>query len=57
MIFWWLMSQPLSSDMRRALADRIRYYQEMGIYDFYRRPARVDPASEALAPVADLSLL
>ena len=57
MIFWWLMSQSLSSDMRRALADRIRYYQEMGIYDFYRRPARVDPASEALAPVADLSLL
>ena len=23
--------------MRRALAERIRFYQEMGIYDFYRR--------------------
>ena len=28
---------PLSPELRRALADRIRYYQEMGIYDFYRR--------------------
>ena len=24
-------------DARRALADRIRYYNELGIYDFYRR--------------------
>ena len=24
-------------DIRRALADRIRYYNELGIYDFYRR--------------------
>lgn len=24
-------------DLRRALADRIRYYNELGIYDFYRR--------------------
>lgn len=27
----------LSPDARRALANRIRFYQEMGIYDFYRR--------------------
>ena len=26
-----------SPDLRRALADRIRYYNELGIYDFYRR--------------------
>ena len=26
-----------SPDARRALANRIRFYQEMGIYDFYRR--------------------
>ena len=32
------MSRSLTPDLRRALADRIRYYQEMGIYDFYRRP-------------------
>jgi uracil-DNA glycosylase family 4 len=32
---------PLDPDVRRALAARIRYYNEMGIYDFYRRPATV----------------
>ena len=31
------MSTPFSADARRALANRIRFYQEMGIYDFYRR--------------------
>jgi DNA polymerase len=39
------MSTPLSPDVRRALAERIRFYQEMGIYDFYRREG---------APVVDL---
>ena len=28
----------LDPELRRALAARIRYYNEMGIYDFYRRP-------------------
>jgi uracil-DNA glycosylase len=28
----------LDSELRAALAARIRYYNEMGIYDFYRRP-------------------
>jgi len=28
----------LDPDRRRALADRIKYYNELGIYDFYRRP-------------------
>ncbi len=27
----------LDAQLRRALADRIRYYNELGIYDFYRR--------------------
>ncbi len=31
------MSTTLNPDLRRALADRIRYYNEIGIYDFYRR--------------------
>jgi DNA polymerase len=26
-----------NSDLRRALAERVRYYHELGIYDFYRR--------------------
>jgi DNA polymerase len=33
------MSLPFDFEVRRALAARIRYYNEMGIYDFYRRPS------------------
>ena len=28
---------PLDPALRRALADRLRYYNDLGIYDFYRR--------------------
>jgi uracil-DNA glycosylase family 4 len=31
------MPQVLDAELRRALAARIRYYNELGIYDFYRR--------------------
>jgi len=31
------MATTLEPDLRRALAERIRYCHEMGIYDFYRR--------------------
>jgi uracil-DNA glycosylase family 4 len=31
------MPRTLDPELRRALTDRIRYYNEMGIYDFYRR--------------------
>jgi len=31
------MSATLDPQLRRALAERIRYYNELGIYDFYRR--------------------
>jgi len=36
------MSGSLNPELRRVLAERIRYYNELGIYDFYRRetPAR-----------------
>ena len=37
----------LGPDLRRALAARLRYYNELGIYDFYRRES-----SEAMAPDA-----
>ena len=33
------MPNTLDPELRRALAARIRYYNELGIYDFYRRPA------------------
>src|ERR1700721_1718836 len=35
------MPHTLDPDLRRALAERVRYCQEMGIYDFYRREPRV----------------
>ena len=31
----------LDPQLRRALADRIRYYNELGIYDFYRRTPNI----------------
>jgi uracil-DNA glycosylase family 4 len=31
------MPRTLDPELRRALTDRIRYYNELGIYDFYRR--------------------
>ncbi|HLB91133.1 MAG TPA: uracil-DNA glycosylase [Terriglobales bacterium] len=37
------MPHTLDPELRRALTARIRFYNEMGIYDFYRRP----PADEA----------
>jgi DNA polymerase len=43
------MPRTLDPELRRALAERIRYYNEMGIYDFYRRPPS-DRAGEA--PIA-----
>ena len=35
------MPNTLDPDLRRALAERVRYCHEMGIYDFYRREIRV----------------
>ncbi len=45
------MPRTLDPELRRALAARIRYYNEMGIYDFYRRPVSA-VAEEVSAPVA-----
>ena len=50
------MPHTIEPELRRALAARIRYYNEMGIYDFYRRPVispEVDePVSNAETVVA-----
>jgi uracil-DNA glycosylase len=49
-------------DLRRALAERIRYYNELGIYDFYQREGRVSELSIAtesapvLAPISQPEL-
>jgi len=45
------MPRILDPELRRALAARIRYYNEMGIYDFYRRPLP-DRAGEFAAAIA-----
>ena len=34
-------------DLRRALAERVRYYNELGIYDFYRRGQPLTPSDSA----------
>jgi uracil-DNA glycosylase len=45
------MSPTLDPELRRALTARIRYYNEMGIYDFYRRPTS-NCVTEIAAPLA-----
>ena len=47
------MPHILDLDLRRALAERLRFCHEMGIYDFYRREPRV-PESMVAAEVDDL---
>ena len=43
------MPHTLDPDLRRALAERVRYCHEMGIYDFYRRgPQFSEPATVAV---------
>ena len=43
---------PLDPALRRAVADRVRYYNDLGIYDFYRRPVAPENAEESTARVA-----
>ncbi len=45
------MPRALDPELRSALAARIRYYNEMGIYDFYRRPLP-DSAGQIAAAIA-----
>src|ERR1039458_2568684 len=47
------MPRTLDPELRRALAARIRYYNEMGIYDFYRRPLSDRAAGSAATTVVD----
>ena len=58
------MPRTLDPELRRALQARIRYYNEIGIYDFYRQPASsrveievaIHPADEAEAALAEPTL-
>lgn len=39
----------LDPQLRRALTDRVRYYNELGIYDFYRQPVQAISAATETA--------
>jgi uracil-DNA glycosylase len=44
------MPQPLDPRLRRALSERIRYYNELGIYDFYRADAPAAASEPEIRP-------
>src|SRR5271167_2592815 len=46
------MPRVLDPQLKRALAERVRYYNELGIYDFYRR----EPAQAETSAIEDPSL-
>jgi DNA polymerase len=50
------MPHTLDPDLRRALAERVRYCHEMGIYDFYRRERQFSESAAATADTDDLDL-
>ena len=40
---------PLDPQLRSAISDRVRYYNDLGIYDFYRQPIQaISPATEVV---------
>jgi DNA polymerase len=40
---------PIDPKLRRAISDRIRYYNDLGIYDFYRQPVQALSAEARVA--------
>lgn len=40
---------PLDPELRRALTDRVRYYNDLGIYDFYRQPIQAIASTSEVA--------
>src|SRR5882757_67302 len=50
------MPQTLSPQMKEALAARVRYYLEMGIYDFYRRDVASARSSDQPSAVSEANL-
>jgi uracil-DNA glycosylase family 4 len=46
------MARVLDPEVKRALAERVRYYNELGIYDFYRR----EPAVATLNTIEDAAV-
>jgi DNA polymerase len=48
------MPPVLDTELKRVLSERIRYYNEMGIYDFYRRETALAAVEEAVPPTAEI---
>jgi uracil-DNA glycosylase len=44
---------PLAQEAKRALASRLEYYRELGIYDFYRRGSSAAGSEESWLSAAD----
>jgi uracil-DNA glycosylase family 4 len=40
---------PLDPQIRRTISDRVRYYNDLGIYDFYRQPVQAIAAAPEIA--------
>ena len=53
MVFLLSMPRSLSPDLRNVLSERLRYYREMGIYDFYCRDAAPPPDSAETIALGD----
>lgn len=66
------MPEALDTELRRAIASRLNYYRDLGLYDFYRRPlpnadavppedpsydSIVEPGAEVAVPGSDLSFM
>ncbi len=47
------MPTTLDPELRRALAERVRFCHEMGIYDFYRREPQTLPSPKAVLVAAE----
>ena len=48
------MAEVLDSQTRKTLADRLRYYNDLGIYDFYRRAPQETSSAVAVEQNAEL---
>jgi uracil-DNA glycosylase len=48
------MPSTLDPELRRALAERIRYYHELGIYDFYQRGPRFSQPTQTKSAAGEV---
>jgi uracil-DNA glycosylase len=46
------MARPIYPALRSAISDRIKYYNDLGIYDFYRRPVEASSSDVPVYSVA-----